>query len=264
MRVALAIIGWASCVTATACAAEPPGPIEVMIVGLFHMSGVTHDIHDEIAPDVLEPRRQAQIIAITEALARFRPTAVAVEWDAPYVAQLYAKYLDNSLKPSRNEVVQLGFRLGKKLAIPVHGIDADGDFLWEPFKTYAEAHGDQQLLGDEDAILVRKVAATQRLIDTKGISPALRYLNDPERLKSENGWYRNLLRVGEGKDEPAVDLLTSWYRRNFQICANIIRVAKPGDRIVVFFGAGHAFLLRQCVAETPGMKLVEANDYLPR
>jgi hypothetical protein len=70
------------------------------------------------------------------------------------------------------------------------------------FKTYAEAHGDQQLLGDEDAILVRKVAATQRLIDTKGISPALRYLNDPERLKSENGWYRNLLRVGEARMNP--------------------------------------------------------------
>jgi hypothetical protein len=32
---------------------------------------------------------------------------------------------------------------------------------------------------------------------------------------------------------------------------------------VIFFGAGHAFLLRQCVAETPGYKLVEANDYLP-
>ena len=28
--------------------------------------------------------------------------------------------------------------------------------------------------------------------------------------------------------------------------------------------AEFAALLRQCVAETPGMKLVEANDYLPR
>jgi hypothetical protein len=32
---------------------------------------------------------------------------------------------------------------------------------------------------------------------------------------------------------------------------------------VVFFGSGHAYLLRQCVNETPGLKLVEANDYLP-
>jgi hypothetical protein len=27
---------------------------------------------------------------------------------------------------------------------------------------------------------------------------------------------------------------------------------------------GPAFLLRQCVSEMPGHKLVEANDYLPR
>ena len=58
--------------------------------------------------------------------------------------------------------------------------------------------------------------------------------------------------------------LTAWYRRNFLICANLLQLSRPGDRIVVFYGAGHAFLLRQCVQETPGFKLVEPNDYLPR
>jgi hypothetical protein len=48
------------------------------------------------------------------------------------------------------------------------------------------------------------------------------------------------------------------------ICANLVQLARPGDRIVVFYGSGHAFLLRQCVAETPGFRLVEANAYLPR
>jgi len=54
-----------------------------------------------------------------------------------------------------------------------------------------------------------------------------------------------------------------WYKRNFLICANIIQLSKPGDRIVVLFGAGHAFLLRQCIGQTRGFKLVEPNDYLP-
>jgi hypothetical protein len=249
---------------AAAKPASPTRPIEVMIVGLFHMSGVTHDLHDEAVPDVLQPKQQAQLMAITNALARFRPTAVATEWDAPVVAEYYPKYLAGQMKPSRNEVVQLGFRLGKLVGKPVYGIDADGDFLWEPLKTYAEAHGYQQLLADEDAMIVSEVATSQRLIDTKGIPAALRYLNDPVRVQGKNGWYRNLLRIGDGKTEPGVDLMAGWYRRNFQICANLIRIAKPGDRIVVFYGSGHAFLLRQCVAETPGMKLVEANDYLPR
>jgi Family of unknown function (DUF5694) len=41
-------------------------------------------------------------------------------------------------------------------------------------------------------------------------------------------------------------------------------MAKPGDRIVVFYGAGHAYLLRQCVREVPGFELVEPNTYLPK
>jgi len=52
--------------------------------------------------------------------------------------------------------------------------------------------------------------------------------------------------------------------RNFLICANLVEQSKPGDRIVVLYGFGHAFLLRQCVTETPAFKLVEPNAYLPR
>jgi uncharacterized phosphosugar-binding protein len=58
--------------------------------------------------------------------------------------------------------------------------------------------------------------------------------------------------------------LTQWYKRNFLICANLVQRARPGDRAVVFFGSGHSFLLRQCVGEMPGYRLVEANGYLPR
>jgi hypothetical protein len=38
---------------------------------------------------------------------------------------------------------------------------------------------------------------------------------------------------------------------------------KDGDRVVVLYGAGHARLLRECVEEMPGWKLVEANSFLP-
>ena len=31
----------------------------------------------------------------------------------------------------------------------------------------------------------------------------------------------------------------------------------------MLFGAGHAFLLRQCVSETPGFELVDPLPYLP-
>jgi hypothetical protein len=34
--------------------------------------------------------------------------------------------------------------------------------------------------------------------------------------------------------------------------------------VVVFYGSGHLLQLRQCVSETPGLKLVEANAFLSR
>jgi len=243
--------------------AAPP-PVEVMIVGGFHMSNPGHDLHDMQVPDVLTPKYQAQIAAIDHALARFKPTLVAAEWDAPVVAERYPKFLDGSLPPSRNEVVQLGFRLAKETGAAMHGVDADGDFPYEPVQDYAKAHGRQAILDASNADIQTQVEAQTRLVNTQGISAVLRQLNDPQQLKGDNAFYRDTLKIGAGKDQPGADLLTAWYRRNFLICANLVQLARPGDRMVVFYGSGHAFLLRQCVAETPGFQLVEANDYLPR
>ena len=110
LLVAAALIGSALCSAAATKPAAAP-VTSVMIVGGYHMSNPGHDLHDVHADDVLAPRRQKEIVAITNALARFHPTKVAVEWDAPVVAERYPKYLAGTLPPSRNEVVQLGFRL---------------------------------------------------------------------------------------------------------------------------------------------------------
>jgi hypothetical protein len=41
-----------------------------------------------------------------------------------------------------------------------------------------------------------------------------------------------------------------------------MQIARPGDRILVVFGAGHTFWLRHFAALTPGYQLVEVNTYL--
>ena len=68
----------------------------------------------------------------------------------------------------------------------------------------------------------------------------------------------------EERFQPGAELLAAWYKRNFYICAHLLQTAFPGDRVAVFYGYGHLFLLRQCVAETPGFRLIEATAYLPR
>lgn len=246
-------------------AASTQTPIEVMIIGDFHMANPGLDQHNVTVDDMLAPGRQNEIAAVTDALSRFHPTVVAAEWPADIASERYAKYLDGTLPPSHNEVVQLGFRLAKTAGLKAfHGIDADGDFPFGPVNDYAKAHGQDAALDEAGKSVEDMVATIDRTLKASGVSATLRYLNDPVRLVGDNGFYRTTLKIGDGKQQPGADLLTAWYRRNFLICANLVQMSRPGDRVVVFYGSGHAFLLRQCVTETPGFKLVEPNDYLPK
>ncbi len=237
--------------------------VQVMIVGGFHMSG-GHDMHNVQVDDVLAPKRQAEIQAVVDGIAKFKPTMVDAEWDEPYTAQKYADYRAGKLPPSHNEVVQLSFRLARQMDIPVHGIDVDGDFPYELVEAYAKAHGETAVLDAANADVQTMVNTVSKTLASGTIGQTLRSMNDPARIAHDNGFYGSMLHIGGSKEQPGADLLTAWYKRNAYICANIVQLAKPGDRVVVFYGSGHAFLLRQCVSTIPGFKLIEANDYLPK
>jgi hypothetical protein len=248
-----------------AAAGTEPLPVKVLVIGTFHMANPGRDIHNSKVDDVLTPKRQSEIAAVTEHLLRFKPTKVMAEWSAATVLERYKSYLDGTLAPSRNEVVQLGFRLAKTAHVEgMYGIDVDGDFPFEQVQTFAKEHGQEALVrslldaGEVDAKVETELFAKQ------SISASLRYLNEPKRIAANHNFYRQILHVGAGDTQPGVELATAWYKRNFWICANLIQLSKPGDRIVVFYGAGHAFLLRECAQQTPGFELVEANEYLPQ
>jgi hypothetical protein len=263
VRLAALAAGIAFASPLTAAPAE--APVEVMIVGLFHMSNPGRDLHNATIDDVLAPKYQAQIRAVAGGLARFKPSRVMVEWPAGITNERYAKYLAGTLDPSRNEVVQLGFRLAKAANLSaVHGIDVDGDFPYGPVEEYAKAHGQEAILAAAHAEIEAFVQKQGAMVRDEGIGATLRAINEPAFIARGNDFYRQTLRIGAGSTQPGADLMTAWYKRNFLICANIVQLAKPGDRIVVFYGSGHSFTLRQCIQEMPGFKLVEPNDYLPR
>jgi hypothetical protein len=58
------------------------------------------------------------------------------------------------------------------------------------------------------------------------------------------------------------ELNAAWYLRNARIFAKLVQISRPGDRVIVVFGAGHAYWLRHFVETTPGFQLVESNRYL--
>lgn len=259
-----AVLGLIGALGLATGASATDAPVQVMIVGDFHMSNPDRDQHNVQVDDVLAPKRQAEIEAVTQALLAFHPTAVAAEWPADIVAQRFDAYRKGTLAPSHNEVVQLSFRLAKEAGAQAYGIDVDGDFPYDAVDAYAKAHGQAPILDRAQATVEDFTRKQTDLLNTGTVAQVLRYVNDPALIQSMNGFYRTTLRIGGGANQPGAELETAWYHRNFLICANLIQLSHPGDHIVVFYGSGHAQLLRQCVSETPGFALVEPNEYLPR
>jgi hypothetical protein len=244
---------------------------EVMILGTYHMANPGQDIHNLKADDVLVEKRQHELTAVAAGLAKFKPTKLAVESPvdngAPARVAKYNDYLDGKMADSRNEVVQVGFRLAKQMKLAdVWGIDVDGDFPFEAVQKFAE-DGHPQLakrLADLGAEVESMLKGLDETLKTGTVAQGLRYMNDPQRIADGNAFYSKLLLYGAGNDQPGATLLTAWEGRNNQICARLMQLAQPDDRIVVLYGSGHAFLLRRCVQDMPGFKLVEPNAYLPK
>ena len=250
----------------TVAAQEPskPATAKVMVVGTFHLDNPGKDVFNVQVDDVLAKKRQAELASIAKALARFEPTQVMVEWPEALVDERYAGFRADKLPPSRNEVVQLGFRLAALRELKrVHGIDVQGEFPFDAVKAYAGEHGLAPRLDAALAGAQKEVQGLSERVRKGSLGSVLRYMNTPSRALENHGFYMDLLRYGEGDEQPGARLVGAWYARNLSICARLLQTLPAGGRAVVFFGEGHAYLLRQCVIEAPDVELVEANDYLP-
>ena len=105
---------------------------QVLLVGTYHFSNPGKDLNNVKAVDILAAARQQELAKVVASLARFAPTQVAVEWPAQLVNERYAQFRAGQLPQSRNEVVQLGFRLARERGLAnVQGLDVDGDFPFE-------------------------------------------------------------------------------------------------------------------------------------
>ena len=96
-----------------------------------------------------------------------------------------------------------------------------------------------------------------------GVAATLRLLNDPAASMRSHGLYRETLTLGAVEEQPGLETTLAWHKRNLGICANLLQTARSGDRVIVFFGAGHLTLLQQCVSETPGYVLVVPGTICP-
>jgi hypothetical protein len=243
-----------------------PEPASVLVLGTYHFANPGLDVVQTEVADVLTPAKQAEIRQVVDALARFRPTKVAVEAlpeSAARLDSLYAAYRVGRHELSRNETYQLGFRLAARFEHPrVHPIDHGGEFPFGPVMQYAQTH-DPAFVAHVQAMLAEITAEENRRQRELSVGQNLRQSNEPARIAADHALYLQFARVGAGDGYAGAELLSKWYERNIRIFANLQRIAEPGDRILVIIGSGHSAILRELIESASDMELVEALDFLP-
>lgn len=251
-----------------------PEPIQVMVVGTFHFDNPGQDLNNATIDPVTTPAKQAELAAIAEGLRRFHPTAIAVERDATNTATLldhrYPDFTPADLLTNADERVQIAYRvanlegLDRVYAIDEVGGDGERDYFpFDKVMAWIEAHSRQaewEALNGQVAAFTADLTTRQR---TETLGALLADVNRPDHPFNGNmDFYYGLLRFGDAGDQPGAELNAAWYERNAKIFGKLMLVARPGDRIVVVYGAGHAYWLRHFIANTPGYGLVEAGPYL--
>lgn len=248
--------------------ADPAAPVQVMVLGVYHMANPKRDLHNVTADDVTTPGRQAELAELAARLERFKPTKIAIEATVATPDLAYKPY--RAFKPAdllqqRNERIQIGFRIARDLGLgDVYGIDADGDFPYDKVQAFATRAG-----GAVAASLAAMNQAVQAQVDdftaaqkTQSVTALLARVNQPARIRADQEGYYQVLPFGDASALPGAEMNAAWYLRNAKIFAKLTQIAKPGDRVLVIFGAGHAFWLRHFATLTPGYQIVEPNDYL--
>lgn len=257
-------------------------PVPVLVVGTYHMNNPGRDVQNLEADDVLSPRRQAEIEAVVADVAAFAPTRVCVEvpWTDPDQAvaeaevrkkggydRRYAEYVRGELPPDRNEVYQLGFRLAKTLGHErVYAVDVGsphGGYRWDLVVAFAEANGMTPVLEASEGGVGELMQVAQMKLAELSVGDYLRYMNRPEMLLGmHRGYVDGDALVSANGEYAGPDAMAAWYGRNVRIFSNVARIAEPGDRVVVLFGAGHAHYLRRLFDESSYFELVDVEAVL--
>lgn len=256
--------------------AQPRKKTEVLTLGSFHFAFRNLDLiktsaEDQI--DVLEPKYQKEIVEIVNRIARFKPTIIVIESNPDKQGKydsLYNEYLQGRYNLGRDEIDQIGFRIAKMMQLKtlycVNAWGRDYETL-DPVLTGTDSLGNKKFMDYfykyADTI---KQYFPKPVFKTKGIRAELIQKNDPKNISRDMGSYL----IGAFKYETSdneffgADFVTGWwFNRNLRIFRNIQKInAKPTDRILVLFGAGHMTLLNSFFEASPEYKLLKVNDYL--
>lgn len=241
---------------------------QVMILGVFHFHNPNADYVKFEGINVLAPERQQEILQIVDQLAAYEPTRIALEkpiGQGDYADTLrahYQRYRQGDFELTSNETHQLGFRLAHRFDHPtLYPVDYRKGMDISAVMQYAAEH-DPELATWFQRAMEEMGPAMDRMQQENTIGATLRWMNEPEMLNLAQVPYMKMAEVGAGDTYIGAEVVADWYDRNLRIFSNLVKVAEPGERVLLIIGQGHAPILRDLVRMHPQLELVEPLQYL--
>ncbi len=252
---------------------------KAMVLGVFHFNSELDlsSFKSTFPFDILESKRQFELDLLLEQIEKYRPTKILLESNRidndSIVNDLYHQYLDGAFKISnkKSEIYQIGFKLAKNIGHQkVYCSDASADWFgvnldWENYDdvSYLKSHNQYDKTNrhnyEKFYELQDSLTANRSLIQT------IIMLNNPKnRLKDHQAYLTNNVLEGAGDNYIGADGVARWYRRNLRIFANAYDLTnfEKEDRLLLIYGSGHVWQLRQFFIDSPDYEYVEPNDYL--
>lgn len=256
--------------TADPAQPEDSKAIQVMVLGTYHMGNPGLDVVNMKADDVLVPERQRELGALAEALARFKPTMIMVESQASapdYIDSAYTEYKPENLLSLRDERVQIAYRIAAYLEFPqVYGIDeqpGEGEPDYFPFgkvMALVDETGQTDTIQADIAKAQASSLAFEKQQKEKTIAELLVVANSTDYAGAS--FYYDFFKYDRGESQPGAELQAYWFMRNAKIFGKLTQLAKPGDRVLVVYGAGHKYWLEHFASQTSGYIKVDPVPYL--
>lgn len=235
---------------------------KLLIVGFYHFENPGLDLVKSDLDDHRSEKRQREIEQLTARLAEFAPTKIAVEHpsESNRMQEKYELWRDGKAQLSASETEQVGFRLAKQFGHDrLYPIDRKLDLDFEAFMKSADPDTMKEFQG-----MVGMIQSFMSTFKNRPVIDNLALLNSPAADRMGNGFYLRMMPSGTGADIPGAKVAADWYARNLYWIANLGRIAKPKDRILVICGSGHASMIRSILRDSIDFEIVDPMPLLKR
>ncbi len=230
-----------------------------MLVGTYAFIGTATDPVRQSPDDMLSARRQEELQEVAARLADWRPQQVLVDWPAAAndsTLARYRRYASGTAQASRNEMVQVGFRLAVRLGLTdVAGIGEPRDITLDSLVSVVRRHPslEARLLAamrardrEEDSLRIWRREST--------VTEHLRALNADGAMHAGHSaaFFGTFLSLGAGQNSAGARMIGDWYEGNAQMTQHLALALRPEtQRVLVLVDADHVPALRTLLDESP-------------